>query len=70
MDTEPSGSHLLRHVYNAAMPLDGRLRMLNAYLNRADSLDDLGRRLAAVAAADLPASELDRLARIHRESFA
>lgn len=65
-----NGDHLLRHVHNAAMPLDGRLRMLNAYFNRADSTDDLAQRRAAVADAGLPETEVERLYQRRGDTFA
>lgn len=64
-----SGAHLLRHIFNATMPLDGRLRMLNAYFNRADSADDLYHRRARIADAGIPQREVERLYHPHREVF-
>jgi hypothetical protein len=56
MSDEHSGAHLLRHLHNGAMPLEGRLRMLNAYYNRAKTLADLNTRAALVDETTVPVS--------------
>ena len=49
MEDSHSGEHLLRHLHNGNMPLEGRLRMLNAYYNRAKTREELDQRAALVA---------------------